>query len=56
MADKEGSDLVPTHGDQLGMIVSEPYGVIGAITPWNFPCRWRDGSLAQHWRQEMPWC
>lgn len=37
MADKEGSDLVPTHGDQLGMIVSEPYGVIGAITPWNFP-------------------
>lgn len=37
MADKEGSDLVPTRGDQLGMIVSEPYGVVGAITPWNFP-------------------
>jgi len=37
MADKEGSDLVPTRGDQMGMIVSEPYGVVGAITPWNFP-------------------
>lgn len=37
MADKEGSDLVPTRADQLGMIVSEPYGVVGAITPWNFP-------------------
>lgn len=37
MADKEGSDLVPTRGDQMGMTVSEPYGVVGAITPWNFP-------------------
>ena len=36
-ADKEGSDLVPTDGDNLGMIVTEPYGVVGAITPWNFP-------------------
>lgn len=37
MTDKEGSPVVPTRGDQMGMIVSEPYGVIGAITPWNFP-------------------
>ncbi|MUO78556.1 aldehyde dehydrogenase family protein [Agrobacterium vitis] len=37
MADKEGDALVPTDGDSLGMIMSEPYGVIGAITPWNFP-------------------
>ncbi|MBO9170931.1 aldehyde dehydrogenase family protein [Rhizobium sp. L245/93] len=36
-ADKEGSDLVPTSKDSLGMIMSEPYGVVGAITPWNFP-------------------
>ena len=36
-ADKEGSDLVPTDDQTLGMIVSEPYGVVGAITPWNFP-------------------
>jgi len=36
-ADKEGSDLVPTSDESLGMIMSEPYGVVGAITPWNFP-------------------
>jgi aldehyde dehydrogenase (NAD+) len=36
-ADKEGSDLVPTDDGNLGMIVTEPYGVVGAITPWNFP-------------------
>jgi len=36
-ADKECDDLVPTSRDQLGMIRSEPYGVVGAITPWNFP-------------------
>ncbi len=37
MADKEGGDLVPTRDGALGMIVDEPYGVVGAITPWNFP-------------------
>ncbi|WP_077967443.1 aldehyde dehydrogenase family protein [Ensifer adhaerens] len=36
-ADKEGSDLVPTGEEGLGMVMSEPYGVVGAITPWNFP-------------------
>jgi aldehyde dehydrogenase (NAD+) len=36
-ADKEGSDVVPTAGSTFGMTLSEPYGVIGAITPWNFP-------------------
>lgn len=37
MADKEGGDVVPTDGQHLGMILSEPYGVVGAITPWNVP-------------------
>ncbi|MCJ8140987.1 aldehyde dehydrogenase family protein [Falsirhodobacter halotolerans] len=36
-ADKEGGDLVPTGAGSLGFIASEPYGVIGAIAPWNFP-------------------
>jgi len=46
MADKEGGDLVPTRGDQLGMIVTEPYGVVGAITPWNFPISMAGWKLA----------
>lgn len=37
MADKEGGDLVPTAENQLGLIMDEPYGVVGAIAPWNFP-------------------
>lgn len=36
-ADKESGDLVPTDDGNLGMIMTEPYGVVGAITPWNFP-------------------
>lgn len=36
-ADKEGSEPVPTDDASLGMIMSEPYGVVGVITPWNFP-------------------
>jgi len=36
-ADKEGSEVVPTSNNTFGMTLSEPYGVIGAITPWNFP-------------------
>ena len=37
MADKEGSLLAPTRDDQMGWVASEPYGVVGAITLWNFP-------------------
>ncbi len=37
LADKEGGTVVPTREESLGMIVDSPIGVIGAITPWNFP-------------------
>ena len=36
-ADKEASDLVPTDDASFGMIMTEPYGVVGAIVPWNVP-------------------
>ena len=36
-ADKEASDLVPTDDQSFGMIMTEPYGVVGAIVPWNVP-------------------
>ena len=36
-ADKLGGDVAATRSDLFGMIVSEPYGVVGAIVPWNFP-------------------
>ena len=32
-----GSELTPARGAYLSMTVYEPYGVVGAITPWNSP-------------------
>lgn len=45
-ADKLGGDVAATRSNDLGMILSEPYGVVGAITPWNFPlsmASWKAG-------------
>jgi aldehyde dehydrogenase (NAD+) len=36
-ADKIGGEVAATRSDHLGMVVAQPYGVIGAIAPWNFP-------------------
>jgi aldehyde dehydrogenase (NAD+) len=36
-ADKFGGDAVPTKAGSLGLIVPEPFGVVAAIAPWNFP-------------------
>jgi aldehyde dehydrogenase (NAD+) len=36
-ADKIGGEVAPTRTDHLGMTIAEPYGVIGAIAPWNLP-------------------
>lgn len=36
-ADKYSGDLFPTRDSSLGMLIPEPYGVIAAIAPWNFP-------------------
>jgi aldehyde dehydrogenase (NAD+) len=45
-ADKLGGDIAATRHQSLGFVASEPYGVIGAIAPWNFPlsmCSWKCG-------------
>ncbi len=45
-ADKLGGDVAATRSDNLGLIVSEPYGVVGAIAPWNVPlsmASWKAG-------------
>ena len=46
-ADKIGGEVAATRHEQLGMTVAEPYGVVGAITPWNFPLvmvSWKVGA------------
>ena len=45
--DKLGGEVAATRQDHLGMVLSEPYGVVGAITPWNFPlvmASWKVGA------------
>ncbi|HZP87862.1 MAG TPA: aldehyde dehydrogenase family protein, partial [Burkholderiales bacterium] len=32
-----GSEVTPSRGPYLSMAAYEPYGVVGAITPWNSP-------------------
>jgi aldehyde dehydrogenase (NAD+) len=36
-ADKLGGEVAATRSDHLGMVVAQPYGVVAAIAPWNFP-------------------
>ncbi|MAS06504.1 MAG: aldehyde dehydrogenase [Ahrensia sp.] len=35
--DKIYGEIAPTADTQLGMVLREPVGVVGAIVPWNFP-------------------
>lgn len=46
--DKEYERIAPTGSDNVGLIVREPLGVIGAIIPWNFPIQmaaWKLGPI-----------
>lgn len=36
-ADKIGGEVAATSTDKLGFTITEPYGVVAAIAPWNFP-------------------
>ena len=36
-ADKLEGVITPTGSKALSLVVNEPYGVVGAIIPWNFP-------------------
>lgn len=36
-ADKHGGEVGATASDRLGFTLTQPYGVIGAIAPWNLP-------------------
>lgn len=35
--DKQGGEIAPTEPGNLALVTREPLGVIGAVTPWNFP-------------------
>ncbi|RDH80543.1 aldehyde dehydrogenase [Mycolicibacterium moriokaense] len=35
--DQRGGEVAPTEPGNLALVTREPLGVIGAVTPWNFP-------------------
>ena len=46
--DKIYDQVCPTGRDNLGMIIREPIGVVGAVLPWNFPAQmaaWKLGPV-----------
>jgi acyl-CoA reductase-like NAD-dependent aldehyde dehydrogenase len=45
-ADKLYDEIAPTGPDALGLITREPLGVVGAVTPWNFPMMINSWKLA----------
>lgn len=45
-ADKLYDEIAPTGPHALGLITREPLGVVGAVTPWNFPMMMNSWKLA----------
>ena len=45
-ADKLYDDISPTGPNALGLITREPIGVVGSVTPWNFPMMINSWKLA----------
>jgi len=45
-ADKLYGEIAPTGPSALGLITREPLGVVGAVTPWNFPMMMNSWKLA----------
>lgn len=45
-ADKLYDDIAPTGPKALGLITREPIGVVGSVTPWNFPMMINSWKLA----------
>jgi len=45
-ADKLTDEVIPSHASALVLNVHEPHGVVGAITPWNFPMVIALGKIA----------
>ena len=46
--DKRYGEVAPTPDDSLALVVREPVGVVGAVTPWNYPLNmpaWKIGPV-----------
>ena len=52
-----GGEVLPSVRPGVGVeITREPLGVIGLITPWNFPIAIPAWKIARPWPTATPWC
>ena len=57
LIDKIDGKVLPTGPDVLSFMMTEPHGVVAAISPWNVPLLLRDHQAgAPHWQPATPWC
>jgi hypothetical protein len=54
--DKIEGAVTHTDPSALHMIVHEPLGVVGAITPWNYPMLMASGRSRRSWPPATAWC
>lgn len=52
----EGRATAEYARDHTSSIRREPIGVIGQVTPWNYPLNMAVWKFARLWPPEMPWC
>lgn len=53
--DKIYDECVPPLPDALGIVTREPFGVVGAVTPWNYPMENVAWKIAPLLPPEIPW-
>lgn len=50
-------ETIPAPSDDKRMIViRQPVGVVGTITPWNFPAAMITARSPRRWPSAAPWC
>ena len=54
--DKISGEIAPTEPGNLALVSREPLGVVGAVTPWNFPSIWPCGRSHPRWPSATAWC
>lgn len=43
-------EVIPAASDRRIMVLKQPVGIVGAITPWNFPA----AIITRRWHQHLP--